>query len=93
VALGWPHPDYLLPYLTSSQLSEWEAYRRIKPFGQEMDDHRMAMICAAVANFSGNVDRKRKPQGLKVADFLPEPKKSKRQIIAKAKLAQMIAEA
>lgn len=34
--LGYPHPDYLLPLLTSRQLAEWEAFYlvtsgRVKP--------------------------------------------------------------
>lgn len=25
-ALGYPHPDYLLPYLTAEHLTDWAAY-------------------------------------------------------------------
>lgn len=28
--LGWPHPKYLLPLLTPSDLAGWSAYFRIK---------------------------------------------------------------
>lgn len=32
----------------------------------------MGTICAAIANFSGNVDRGKKPRGLTAADFVPD---------------------
>ena len=28
--LGYPHPDYLLPLLSSKQLSDWEAFYLIQ---------------------------------------------------------------
>ena len=70
--IGCPHPKYLPADFTSADLSEYITYRRIRPGGESMADWRMAMICATVANFSGNVDAKKKPQGLMVSDFLPK---------------------
>lgn len=29
-SLGYPHPDYLLPMLSSKQLAEWETYFLLK---------------------------------------------------------------
>ena len=37
-------------YLTSSQLSEWEAYDKIDPIGEWREDLRMAVLAALIEN-------------------------------------------
>ena len=48
--LGYPHPDYLLPLLTSKQYGDWEAFYRVSPFGDRRADRRAAGVMAMVAN-------------------------------------------
>ncbi len=52
LALGYPHPDYLLPYLTSRQLREWIAYNNIEPFGQPEQDLQSAFTRQVMAQTS-----------------------------------------
>lgn len=38
--LGYPHPDYLLQYLTASQLEGWKTYASLEPFGEYRQELR-----------------------------------------------------
>jgi len=60
----------LLNLLTSSQLSEWEAYDKLDPLGDWRGDYRMANIMALIANI--NRDSKKKTEPYSVLDFMPE---------------------
>ena len=40
--------------ISSKELTEWMAYYRIEPFGQERDDYHSARIAAAVYNAFAN---------------------------------------
>lgn len=67
MTLGWPHPDYLLLYLSAPQLQEWVAYYELEPFGEERADLRAGIIAAT----SANVWRKKGRPALKPRDFMP----------------------
>ena len=60
----------MLNLLTSSQLSEWEAYDKLDPVGDWRSDYRMANIMAMIANV--NRDSKKKPEPYNILDFMPE---------------------
>lgn len=65
--LGEVHPDYLLPRLTSRQLSEWMAYFDLRPFGQDYTDQQIAQVACILAN----ANRKPYSEPHKLEDFLP----------------------
>lgn len=44
-----PHPDFLLPSLTSEQITECQAFNELEPIGEL--DYRVATLTALVANF------------------------------------------
>jgi hypothetical protein len=50
-------------------LVDWIAYSRIEPFGFEMENWRMGLLAATVAN---SVPRPRGSKALKPEDFLPK---------------------
>ncbi len=53
--------------MSSRELSEWEAFSRLEPFGEDRADFRAAMICCTMANaWRGKGDPAFKPQ-----DFMP----------------------
>jgi hypothetical protein len=55
--------------MSSHELTEWMAYYRIEPFGEERADLRQAMTTAAVHN---TIEAQRKnPKWKKAEDFLP----------------------
>lgn len=70
-----PHPDHLLPLLTSAQLAEWEAFYQLEPFGPQAEDVRFAQLTALIAN----VNRAKGEPAVKVSDAMlgdqtkPEP--------------------
>lgn len=53
LALGWPHPDYLLELLNADQLADWIDYSSREPFGFPIEDLRGAMQMAITANAAG----------------------------------------
>lgn len=71
MALGYPHPDYLLEDLSAKQVTEWEAYNRIQPVGARRSDFYFSYLMTAVHNiavgFSGNKNAKQ----FKIEDFIP----------------------
>jgi hypothetical protein len=70
VALGYPHPDYLRPYLTSKQFAEWIAYGKIEPFDERRADYRIANLMALTANVHRDPKKRRRP--FTSADFMPK---------------------
>ena len=38
LALGYPHPDYLLPYLSAHQFNDWKIYYQLEPWGVLEED-------------------------------------------------------
>ena len=53
LALGWPHPDYLLKLLTDKQFKEWCSYYALEPWGFEVEDARQALLNASVLRAAG----------------------------------------
>lgn len=58
----------MLDYLTSSQLSEWEAYDRIDPLASWREDYNFASLKALICNMMGSKDGKT----LTPLDMMPE---------------------
>lgn len=56
--------------LDSKELSEWIAFSKLEPFGEEREDLRTALICCTIANV--NRDPKKKPTPFEVSDFMPK---------------------
>lgn len=54
LALGWPHPDYLLELLTGEQLGDWADYYSREPWGFPVEDMRSSMAMAVAANVGGS---------------------------------------
>lgn len=81
----------MLNYLTSSQLSEWEAYDRIDPIGKWREDFNVANLMALIANVNRNPKKKSNP--FTISDFMPEwgkeEEKEKRQTVEEMKQAFM----
>ena len=80
ISLGYPHPDFLLRQLTSSQLTELEAFRELEGgFGEFKQDHRFAQLCALLANI--HRDTKKHPEAYTMRDFLliPQDEESQRE--------------
>jgi len=50
LALGFPHPDYLMECLTSKQLSDWEIFYAVEPFGEEAEWSRIGRYCSLLIN-------------------------------------------
>jgi len=70
--LGFAHPDILLDQITSSQLSEWEAYDKIDPVGDWKEDFRMAYMCSLITNIARAVHGKKGAKMSSPSEFLPE---------------------
>jgi hypothetical protein len=78
--------------LTSSQLSEWEAYDRIDPIGSWRDDFRMAYLASVMTNLTIGVHGKKGTKQTPLIDFMPDwditaPKEVKKQSIEDMKRA------
>ena len=63
----------MLDHLTSTQLSEWEAYDRLDPIGSWREDYRMASIQATLVNIHNAMNTKEggTPTQTSATDFLP----------------------
>lgn len=59
----------LLAQMSSRELTEWQAFFSLEPFGELRDDLRSAIVAATVANSSR--DPKRRPDPFEVGDFMP----------------------
>ncbi len=55
----------LLARISSAELTEWEEFNRLEPFGEERADLRSAIVAATVAAGAG-------VKGAKPADFMPK---------------------
>ena len=64
----------MLEGLTSSQLSEWEAYDRIDPIGTWRDDFRGAKLESLILNIVNQLyaEKGKKPQVTTALDFMPD---------------------
>jgi hypothetical protein len=59
--------EELLHRISSKELSEWIAYARFEPFGEEAADKRAAMLLCLLANV--NRDRQKHPEPFTVEQF------------------------
>jgi len=69
LGLGVPHPRYLAGVLTSRDITDWQQYAQLEPFGAPADDIRQGGIAAAIYNV--NRDAKKAPQPFSFHDVLP----------------------
>ena len=60
--------DAMLSEISSHTLSEWMAYDRLEPWGEERADLRAGIIAATIANSM----RGKKGKPFKPADFMPK---------------------
>lgn len=76
IALGKTQGE-LLSQMSTEDFIEWAAYKRVKPFGYDVDNIRFGEICAAIINAAGKTFDK----NVKWTDFftpsygMPETKK------------------
>lgn len=66
LAIGCPHPKYLLRHLTSWDIAEWQAYSRMHPFGQDVTDR---LLATQLAQFY-NANKRAAASDLEADDFL-----------------------
>ena len=57
----------LLEEISSQELTEWQAFYNLEPFGEERADLRSAIVASTVAN----VNRNRKSKPVPLEAFLP----------------------
>jgi len=53
LALGWPHPDFLLKTLSHKQFQEWMTYYSLEPWGFDVEDARHAILNSSVLRAAG----------------------------------------
>lgn len=62
--LGYPHPDYLLPWLSSSQLNDWISFHQGHNLSIDRDDSFWSVFLAMYHNV--HADKRKYP-----TDFIP----------------------
>lgn len=62
--------EELLSRISSRELSEWQAYYRLEPFGEERDDFRAGTISSTIANVFADPKKRKKP--FTPEEFIPE---------------------
>jgi hypothetical protein len=62
----------MLADLTSTQLSEWEAYEKVDPVGEFRGDARMAMLLSHITNLFLKRFGKKGVKETKPIDFMPQ---------------------
>jgi len=60
--------EYLLKNISSRELTEWEAYYKLEPWGEDREDLRMGIISSTIAN----VNRGKGGRTYKPSDFIPK---------------------
>jgi len=58
--------------LTSTQLTEWQAYDRLEPIGEERGDFRMAFLSALITNIVRKIWGTKGCKMTVPSDFIPE---------------------
>lgn len=58
----------LLDEIDSAELTEWQAYYQLEPFGSLVDDERHGVAVSTLANI--NRDSKTRPDPYKSSDFI-----------------------
>jgi len=77
-----------LDQLTSSQLSEWEAYDKIDPVGTWRDDFRMAYLSSIVTNLVLSVHGKPGVKSKAPIDFMPDWDEDKEKVVKKQSIEE-----
>lgn len=63
--------------MSSAEFTLWKAYADIEPFGYPMDNYRMGVPAAMLANtINSTIAWKRKPRKWKAGDLYPDRKKA-----------------
>lgn len=75
--------------MPSYLLSEWIAYYKMEPFGEQRADLRAAIIACTVANSNRGKDQK----ALKVEDFMPKFEEQKQSMEEMIQFAAMMTQA
>lgn len=65
--MGVPHPRYLIPWLSSPDVTDWLAFFEGQPFGPSREDERFGMLCALIRN----QNRQKNEKPLRAQDFFP----------------------
>lgn len=81
--------DQLLAQISSAELSEWAAYYRLEPFGDERADLRAGIVASTVANTA----QTRKRKAFKPADFMPKFGRREQSWEQQLELARLMASA
>lgn len=72
--------------MSSAEFTLWQEYANREPFGYPMDNYRMGVPAATIANtINGTVNWKRKPRSFKASDFYPEQGKPASDLTAEQK--------
>lgn len=58
--------------MTSTQLSEWQAYDRLEPIGEERGDFRMAFLSSLMTNITRKIYGTKGCKMTVPSDFMPE---------------------
>lgn len=69
LALGYPHPDYLMDQITSRQFVDWMAFERLDPIGGQRGDIQAGVIASVIANVNRDTKKQKKP--FSITDFMP----------------------
>lgn len=63
----------LLEELTSTQISEWQAYDSLEPLGELLDDFRIARLSQLIFNLTQSVHGKKGSfKHMDIEDFMPD---------------------
>lgn len=62
----------MLDYLTSAQLSEWEALNRIDPIGKWREDYQTAKICSLITNLAIQIHAPKNTKLTTPLSFMPD---------------------
>jgi hypothetical protein len=73
--------ERLLEEMPADEFFEWCAFFQLEPWGYEMDNWRMGVVSATVANAAG----RKKP--LKPSDFMPKPPSRRKLSVEEAQRA------
>lgn len=72
LALGVPHPDFLEQFLSVRQLTEWQRFYSLEPWGAEIEDTQNALRCVVAMRAAGSKTAKLEHFRL-VKETEPEP--------------------
>lgn len=65
--LGFPHPEYLYPYLSAGQLLDWQHFAEENGLGIDRDDIHWGMLMSMFFNVNRAEGTSAKP----ATDFMP----------------------